>query len=135
MLTQLSPGRPVRVLLADDNSTFRKSTAAWLKSAPWIELVAVVENGTECLQYTRALSPDVVVLDLAMPDFNGFEITQQLKALGSAPRVVILSLYDEQEYRRRARQVGAEAYVAKMQTVKELVPAIQATLTEIGEAV
>lgn len=118
----VSGSAALRLLLTDDNPLFLASTATLLAGAQWIEMVGQVANGTECLRLASQHAPDVVVLDLAMPDMNGFEVTKRLKALPAPPRVVILSLYDEPEYRQRARQSGADGYVAKAAAITELLP-------------
>ena len=86
-------------------------------------------TGTEALRQVRELRPDVLVLDLRLPDFDGLEVLRQLRASGDPTRVVILSLWDNIEYRRTATEQGASAYVVKGAAFTQLLPIIRGSGT------
>lgn len=112
----------MRVLLVDDNDLFLDTLAGQLARNSDIAMVGRARKSRDGLRLAEELKPDVVIVDLCMPDMDGLELTQRLKSQAQPPRVVILSLYTESEYRERARQVGADAYLAKSAVHADLVP-------------
>jgi DNA-binding NarL/FixJ family response regulator len=118
---------PTRVVLADDNHSFRGALKAILSLQPDVEIVGEAATGTEALRQVRELRPDVLVLDLRLPDFDGLEVLRQLRAGDDPTRVVILSLWDNIEYRRTAIAQGASAYVVKGVAFTQLLPIIRGT--------
>ena len=118
---------PTRVLLADDNESFRGALAAILALQPDIEIVGNATNGREAIKQVRNLQPDVLVLDIRLPDLDGLEVLSLLRAKGDHTRVVILSLWDNIEYRRTAERYGAAAYVVKGAAFTQLLPVIRGT--------
>jgi DNA-binding NarL/FixJ family response regulator len=118
---------PTRVLLADDNESFRGALAAILALQPDIEIVGNATNGREAIKQVRNLQPDVLVLDIRLPDLDGLEVLSLLRAEGDHTRVVILSLWDNIEYRRTAERYGAAAYVVKGAAFTQLLPVIRGT--------
>ena len=103
----------VRVLLVDDNAEFLDSATHFLSADPEIEIVGCVLSAEAALEQAPRLHPDLVLMDLVMPGMNGLEATRQIKVLPGAPRVVILTLYDNAEYRAAAAAVGADGFLAK----------------------
>ena len=103
----------LRVLLVDNNIEFLELAAQHLAADPTIEVVGSAMSGREALEQVSNLSPDVVLVDLAMPGMNGLELTRRLKALPHPPCVIIVTLYDEPEYRAAALAAQADAFVAK----------------------
>jgi DNA-binding NarL/FixJ family response regulator len=122
----VSPPRRPRVLLADDH----RLVAEGLKSllAPDFDLVGVVEDGRSLLEAARALKPDVVVADIAMPQLNGIEALVQLRQEGDRVPVVFLTMHRDVAYARRALDAGASGFVLKHSAPAELVTAIHAAL-------
>jgi DNA-binding NarL/FixJ family response regulator len=118
---------PTRVLLADDNESFRGALAAILALQPDIEIVGDATNGREAIKQVRDLQPDVLVLDIRLPDLDGLEVLSLLRAEGDHTRIVILSLWDNIEYRRTAERYGAAAYVVKGAAFTQLLPVIRGT--------
>ncbi|MGH8378828.1 MAG: response regulator [Gammaproteobacteria bacterium] len=112
----------MRVMLVDNNALFLNTLAELLTRKRGIQVVGQAINGDDGLRLAAKLKPDVVIVDLAMPHMTGLEIAQRLKSQVQAPRVVILTLYDEPEYREHARRAGADAYVAKSAVYADLVP-------------
>lgn len=118
----------VRVILVDDNPDFVRTVADFLAQDPAIEIIGLATSGEAALDLTAAHRPDLVVMDLAMPGMGGLEATRRLKAECPAPRVVVLSLHDDEAYRLRARQAGADGFVAKSELGTELLALIHRLL-------
>jgi DNA-binding NarL/FixJ family response regulator len=114
-----------RVVLADDNESFRGALKAILSLQPDVEVVAEAVSGREAFRQVIELRPDVLVLDIRLPDYDGLEVMRQLREAGDQTRVVILSLWDNAEYRRTAAKQGAAAYVVKGAAFTQLLPVIR----------
>ena len=117
---------PLRVLLADDHAVVREGTRDILGRDPEIAVVGEADDGPSAVALTARLVPDVVLLDLALPGFNGVEATRQIVALPRAPRVLILSAYEEPSYVRAAFAAGAQGYLPKKAHADDVVAAIRA---------
>jgi CheY-like chemotaxis protein len=94
---------PVRILLVDDSTEFLESAARFLTMREDLNLVGSANSGHDAIAQALELKPDLVLIDLAMPGMNGLEATRLLKARAEAPRVVIMTLYDNAEYREASR--------------------------------
>lgn len=103
--------RTVRVLIVDDQDTFRAAARMVVELSDGFEVVGEARSGSEAIRLTGELCPDLVLMDVKMPDVDGLEATQRIVAGTRAPRVVMLSTYEE--YRDAALQVGATAFIAK----------------------
>ncbi|MGB9429252.1 MAG: response regulator transcription factor [Gammaproteobacteria bacterium] len=128
------PAARMRVVLADDNAFFLLSTCLLLSEHAWLQVVGSAPNGADCLALVAEHRPDVVVVDLAMPDMNGFEVAKHLTSLSDHPHVIILSQHEGPEYREGGRRVGASGYVSKAEVTTELVPLLRRLLDEGDEA-
>jgi DNA-binding NarL/FixJ family response regulator len=117
-------GSPIRVLAVDDSPDFLKLVVRLLSTAPAIQIVGQAHSGYHALEQVTALHPDLVLMDVAMPDMNGLEATRTIKARPGAPRVIILTLHDNAEYRAAAEAAGADAFVAKWELNTALLPLI-----------
>ncbi len=114
----------IRTLLVDDSPDFLESAARFLSADPFIGIVGCALSGREAIQETDRLHPDLVLMDLGMPGINGLEATYCIRSQPDAPRVVILTLYDNAEYRAAAQEAGADGYVVKSEFGVELIPLI-----------
>jgi DNA-binding NarL/FixJ family response regulator len=103
----------VRLLLVDDDSGFRETVRQLLFQREEALVVGEAADGQEALELAAALRPDVVLMDLAMPGMNGLEATRHLKARWPDQMVVILTVHDDEVYRRTALATGAEAFLQK----------------------
>jgi NarL family two-component system response regulator LiaR len=103
----------LRVLLVDDSPEFVRSALRTLALDAEVVVVGCATSGRQALEMVPDLEPDVVLMDLAMPEMNGLEATKRIKTLADPPRVVILTLYDDPAYREAAQAAGADAFVAK----------------------
>ncbi len=120
----------VRILLVDDSLSFLKVAAEFLAMDPQIEIVGSALSGRDALDQVTQLKPDLVLMDLEMPEMNGLEATAQIKVQPGAPCVVILTFHDNPEYRAAAKTVGADGFVCKSQFAEELLPLIHTLFTE-----
>jgi DNA-binding NarL/FixJ family response regulator len=120
---------PTRVVLADDNQSFRGTLKAILSLQPDIEIIGEAVTGREAIRQVAKLRPDVLVLDIRLPDMDGLEVLRQLRESGDQTRVVVLSLWDNIEYRRTAAEQGASAYVVKGAAFTQILPVIRGTTT------
>ena len=116
--------RRVRVLIADDLPQVRHDLHQFLELTGEMEVVAEAADGQEAVSLAVKLSPDAIVMDLAMPHMDGFEATRQIKAQQPAPRIVILSMYADPENVQQARAVGADEFVVKTADFRILIDAI-----------
>jgi two-component system response regulator NreC len=115
----------VRIILADDHAVLRDGVRMVLESQAGFKVVGTADNGADAVELAGDLQPDIAVLDVAMPNMNGLEATREIIQRCANTRVVILSMYDNEEYLREALRAGASAYVLKRAAAKELVSAIQ----------
>jgi DNA-binding NarL/FixJ family response regulator len=116
----------IRILIADDHGVVAEGLRSLAEAEPGIEVVGVVADGREAVKHARESKPDIVIMDMSMPELNGADATRAIVQQTPQCRVIILSMYAEREYVRRALQAGAMGYVIKRSAAKELVDAIRA---------
>ena len=116
----------IKVLLVDDHAIMRDGIRALLNLHNDIEIVGEASEGREAIEKTQELSPDVVVMDVAMPGMDGLEATRRIKKKAPEVKVVILTQYDNKEYILSAIKAGAASYVPKRALGSELISAIRA---------
>lgn len=114
----------IRVLLADDHTMFRQGIREMLSTDGEIEVVGEAENGVEALDLIRQTSPDVLILDVDMPVMGGREVLEQLAGTSPAPRVVIVTMFDDPRLVREFLSLGASAYLVKSASLEELLTAV-----------
>jgi DNA-binding NarL/FixJ family response regulator len=116
---------PIRVVLADDHSVMREGLRMLIDAQPQMEVVGEAGNGESCVRLAQQLAPDVVVLDISMPDVSGLTATQALRRLCPAIKILILTRHTDSSYVQRLLQAGARGYVVKHSASEELVRAIE----------
>ena len=116
----------MRVLLADDHAVVRKGLRFVLQRDQTIEIVAEAADGREAVRLAQECSPDVVVMDVAMPNLNGIQATAQIIRHKPDIRVIILSMYSDETYLVRALSAGAKGYLLKDSAETDLLRAVQA---------
>ena len=117
-------GMCIRVVLADDHKIMREGLCSLLRNDPRVEIVGVAEDGRSAVQMAREHKPDVVVMDVAMPDLNGIEASRKIKAEMPDVRILALSMHSDKRYISNMLQAGASGYLLKDCAFKELVQAI-----------
>ncbi len=120
----------IKILLADDHKIFLQGLCSLLQDQPDMKVVAEAHNGREAVKLARTLLPDVVIMDIAMADLNGFEATRQILSEVSDVKVVALSMHSDRRFVREMLQAGALGYVLKCAALEELVTAIRAVLAK-----
>ena len=123
----------LRVILADDHPVVRAGLAALLASLPDIEVVAVAANGRDSVKETVLHRPDVAILDLQMPEVDGFAATREISRLAPEVAVLVLTMFDDEDSVFTAMRAGARGYVVKGAEQEEIARAIQAVAA--GEAI
>ena len=112
------------VLLCDDHTLFREGIKAILRDDPSIEIIGEAENGREAVTMVQRSRPDVVLMDIAMPDLGGFEATSRILRENPKAKVLILTMYEEEEVITRCLKAGAAGYVLKDAPRADLIHAI-----------
>lgn len=115
----------IRILIADDHSIVREGARQLIAAQPDMTVVGESERGNDALQRARELRPDIVVLDISMPDLNGLDLLVLLRRASPTSKVVILSVHQEPMLVRQALVGGAQGYVVKTAPVNELLEAIR----------
>jgi len=118
--------KKIRVLLAEDHTIVRQGISALLRSEPDIEVVGEAADGLEALELAKKLIPDVVLMDIAMRNLNGLEATRKIKKLFPHTKVLVLTMYDNEEWIFQILRVGASGYLIKDSAMTELTSAIRA---------
>ncbi len=116
----------IRVLLADDHIVMRKGLRLLLERQPNITVVGEASDGRECVSLAESESPDVVVMDIAMPNLNGIEAARQIVTQRPNVAVAVLSMHSDESYVIRALKAGARAYLLKDSAESDLIAAIKA---------
>src|SRR6267154_838627 len=115
----------ITVLLADDHTVVRQGLRSLLAAEPDIEIVGEAENGRQAVQMAKNLTPNIVVMDIAMPQLNGLEATRQIIKEGIPTKVLVLSSYSDDEYVHQLTEAGAAGYLLKQAAATDLVKAIR----------
>lgn len=120
-----------RVLIADDHAIVRAGLRALLKSEAGLDLVGEAADGGEALRLAESLRPDILVLDLSMPDMDGIEVTRKVQTGLPGVRVLILTVHEDEALLREAIRAGAAGYILKQAAEAELIAAIHSI--QIGD--
>lgn len=118
------------MLIADDHTILRHGIRALLEAEPEIEVVAEAADGREAIEKVRALSPDVVLMDIGMPVMNGLEATRHIKKESPDTQVIVLTMHDNEEYIVQMLSAGASGYLLKRIAATELVSAIHSVVQD-----
>ena len=117
---------PIRILLADDHTIVRDGLRAILEREPDMAVIAEAADGRECIRLAESSAPDVVVMDLGMPNMNGMEATRRIVSANPRIGVVILSMHQDESYVLGALKAGAKGYLLKDSMRGEVLQAIRA---------
>jgi len=102
-----------RILIVDDAPAVRESLGWLLEDEPGLTVVGSASSGSEAINQAIKLTPDLVILDIELPDTDGFTVTRQLKALPHPPLVVLLSVHGDAQFKQRGAEAGCDVYVEK----------------------
>jgi len=116
----------IRILLADDHAVVRQGFKLILASQQDMEIVGEAGNGREAVDLAQTLHPDVVVMDVAMPELNGIEATRRMQEAAPHARVLALSMHKDSVYVREILRAGARGYLLKDQIASDLIAAVRA---------
>ena len=117
---------PLKILVADDHDVVRRGIRALLEDQPGWEVCAEATNGRQAVEKAKQLKPDVVVLDVTMPELNGLEAARQIRKLFPNVEVLILTMHDSEQLVHEVVKIGARAYVLKSDAGRNLVAAVEA---------
>jgi|SRR5690242_17355944 len=109
-----------RVLIVDDHQVMRKGIRALLENDPAWQVCGEAENGRQAVEKARELRPDLIILDLTMPEMNGLEAARQIRNSSPDAKIVIFSMHESPQVRKESRDAGANAFVSKSALGDEL---------------
>ncbi|MGW6355411.1 response regulator [Streptomyces sp. NPDC055092] len=115
----------IRVLIADDQMMVREGFSVLLNAMPDIEVVGEAVNGREAIARVRELSPDVVLMDIRMPELNGIEATHEIAAMDGSAKVLVLTTFDLDEYVYQALRAGASGFLLKDASARQLADGVR----------
>ncbi len=115
----------IRILLADDHTILRAGLRMMLNAQPDMEVVGEAQDGRQAIAEAQRLQPDVILMDITMPDMNGIEATRQIKKLLPDTRVLILTMHEHDEYVFQALRAGASGYMLKEAADTDLISALR----------
>jgi len=117
--------KKIKILLAEDHTIVRQGLSALLRSEPDIEVVGEASDGLEAVEMAKKINPDVVLMDIAMRHLNGIEATRKIKKLFPYMKVLVLTMYDNEEWIFQILKAGASGYLIKDSAMTDLVSAIR----------
>jgi DNA-binding NarL/FixJ family response regulator len=116
---------PLRVLVVDDNDSVRRSICQLLQSEADIEVVCEAVDGADAICKAREHRPDVVLLDVTMPNMSGLEVAEVLKQELPSPQIIIVSQHDSRGFKWAALATGVSGYVVKSDAARDLIPELR----------
>jgi DNA-binding NarL/FixJ family response regulator len=119
----------IRILLADDHKILREGIKSLIEKQSDMQVIGEADNGRETVRLVRELSPDIVVIDISMPDMNGIEATRQIISKDSRIKIIALSVHSDKRYVTEMLNAGASGYLLKECAFGELVNAIRTVIT------
>jgi two-component system response regulator NreC len=114
----------IRVIVTDDHKVFREGLVTLLQTASGIEVIAEAEDGLEAIKMAKQFNPDLILLDIAMPNMNGIEATRELKKVMPELKIIAVSMHSDYMYIKEILEAGADGYLLKNSTYQQLTDAI-----------
>ena len=124
----MNPGPDIRILLADDHALVRRGVRLILDNEPGLRVVAEAGDGAEAVALARQVDIDLAILDVAMPRMTGLQAARELSRSRVSPRILMLSMYDNEQYFFESLRAGASGYVLKSVADQDLVEACRAAM-------
>jgi two-component system response regulator NreC len=116
----------IRILIVDDHEIVRRNITALLKIESDFEVVGTAANGREAIQLAESTQPDVIVMDVAMPELDGIRAAGEIQKFNSAVSIIMLSMHYSSALVQQARSNGASGYILKQDATRQLIPAVRA---------
>ena len=116
---------PVRILIADDHEIVRRGLRALLESRPGWEVAGEAITGRQAVEEAKRLTPDLIIMDITMPEMNGLEATRQILRAAPKTEILILSVHDSEQLIREVLEAGARGYVLKSDAGRDLIAAVE----------
>jgi NarL family two-component system response regulator LiaR len=117
---------PIRILIADDHTVVRQGLRMLCEGPGGFTVAAEAENGSQAVTLARRLRPDVILMDIVMPDVDGVDAIRQIMRENSAARIIVLTMYRQEQYMLDAIRAGARGYLLKTVDSEKLIAAIEA---------
>nr|WP_092068597.1 response regulator transcription factor [Dendrosporobacter quercicolus]NSL47155.1 response regulator transcription factor [Dendrosporobacter quercicolus DSM 1736]SDL78349.1 two component transcriptional regulator, LuxR family [Dendrosporobacter quercicolus] len=114
----------IRIIIADDHAVLRSGLKALLSYTPQFDVIGEAGDGMTAIKMVEEVHPDVLILDLSMPGMNGVECIKELRSRGLSCRILVLTMYDDEEYIKEVMRAGADGYVLKKSADTELIEGI-----------
>jgi YesN/AraC family two-component response regulator len=130
-MNQVNKKSPYRVLIADDVLETRRNTRLMLADNPMVDIVAIAHDGREAIELAKKHQPDIALMDINMPEINGFEAFQEMHKIFPTMACIIISAEDDNQSFRSAMSIGAREYLVKPFTVYQLNNAVK----QVGDIV
>jgi DNA-binding NarL/FixJ family response regulator len=121
-------GGALRILVADDLETVRKRVCSTLTSRADFEVCGEAVNGKDAVEKAKALHPDLIILDITMPELNGFEAARMIRKISPETPILILSVHKSRQLIEEAKKIGVRGYVMKADAGQDLVNAVDTVL-------
>ncbi|MBZ0203445.1 MAG: response regulator transcription factor [Ignavibacteria bacterium] len=115
--------KTIKILLCDDNDNFRQLLTQYIESMPDVEVVGEAFDGVDVIDKTESLDPDLVLMDLSMPNQSGLDATKTIKEKWPTKAVIILTLYEDSVYKELADEFNADGFIAKS-SIKDQLPGV-----------
>jgi len=115
----------IRILLADDHQVLRSGLRALLNMEPDFDVVGEASNGIEAVKLAETLRPDIIVMDVSMPEMDGLKAAEEIQSLGLKAKIVILTVHADEQYLFQTLKAGASGFVHKSSADSELIDAIR----------
>jgi DNA-binding NarL/FixJ family response regulator len=116
---------PLRIVIVDDHAVVRRGVRALLESQPEWEIVGEAATGREAVDLAKRLEPDIVIMDLSLPELNGLDATHQIVKASPRTEVIVLTMHHSEELARNVLQAGARGYVLKSDADQNLIAAVE----------
>lgn len=120
----------VRVLIVDDSQPWRCAVCLLLKQNLDLALICECSDGLEAVRKSEDLQPDLVLLDIGLPNLNGLEAARQVRKVSPGSRILFLTSYDDPEYLQEALRIGALGFIVKPNAASDLLPAVRAVMND-----
>lgn len=123
-------GQPIRIILAEDHTIVRQGLARLLEDQPNLEIVGQAVNGRMAAEMALELKPDIVIMDIAMPQMNGIEAAKRIRKDLPKTKILILSMYSHEHYIHELLEVGISGYLLKNSSGRDIIKAIHAAMQD-----